>query len=155
MAFGFGNAAWKACKVAISVAFSIASTHIVLLCLLRYPIAKIFSTDPEVIELVAQVMPLCAAAHLVECLVLSTNGFLGGIGKQETASYLQTTIFAIVALPLQFGLTFGLDWTVWGLWIGALSGFFCILVAQWLFLSQINWARCVREASMDFSVASS
>ncbi|KAJ5386743.1 hypothetical protein N7509_009284 [Penicillium cosmopolitanum] len=155
MAFGFGNAAWKVCKVALSVAFGVASAHIVLLSLLRYPIAKIFSTESEVIELVAQVMPLCAAAHFVECMVLSSNGILGGIGKPEDASYLQTSIFAIVALPLQFGLTFGLDWSVWGLWIGALSGFFFILVAQWLYLSQINWARCVREASMDFSVASS
>lgn len=154
MAFGFGDAAWKVCKVAISVAFGIASAHIILLSLLRYPIAKIFSTESEVIELVAQVMPLCAATHFIECMVLSSNGILGGIGKPGEASYLQTSIFAIVALPLQFGLSFGLDWTVWGLWIGALSGFCCILVAQWLYLSQINWARCVREASMDFSVAS-
>lgn len=154
MAYGLGDAAWKTCKIAFSVALGVGSAHILLLSLLRYPIAKIFSTEPEVIELVARVMPLCAAAHFVECLVLSSNGILCGIGKHEDAGYLQTTIFAVIALPLQFGLAFGLDWTVWGLWVGTLVGFCCILIAQWFFLSQVNWERCVEQASEIFSVDS-
>jgi len=152
LVFGLGDAAWKACKIATSVAFLVGSLYIILLSLLRYPIAKIFSRESEVIELVAQVMPLCAAAHFIECLVLGVSGILCGIGKQTEAGYLQTGMFAAIALPLQFGLAFGLGWSVWGLWIGALSGFCAILAAQCLFLYQTSWEKVVQQASESLSV---
>lgn len=152
MAYGLGDAAWAVCRVAFSLALTIASVHIILLSLLRYPIAKIFSTESEVIELVAQVMPLCAAGHFVECLALSTNGILCGIGKQEDAGYLQMSLFAAIALPIGFGTAFGLGWSIWGLWGGTLIGFCSILVAQWVFLSQLNWEKCIEDASESFSI---
>lgn len=152
LVLGLGDAAWKACKIATSVALGVGSLYIFLLSLLRYPIAKIFSRESEVIELVAQAMPLCAAAHFVECLVLGVSGILCGIGKQAEAGYLQTGMFAAIALPLQFGLAFGLGWSVWGLWIGALSGFCAILAAQCLFLYQTSWEKVVQQASESLSV---
>ncbi|KAJ5103315.1 MATE efflux family protein [Penicillium argentinense] len=147
MRAGRADSAWAVGKLAFLVAFSVGAIYMLALSLLRYPVAQVFATDRAVIAFAAEVMPLCAATHFVGCLTLISNGILCGIGKKTTAGFIQTVVFANIALPLGLGSAFGLGWTVWGLWGGALIGFCIILIVQWLILSRVNLKKCIEEVS--------
>lgn len=88
----------------------------------RYQIPLLFTNDPEVIELVAEVMPICAIMQLFDGIATVAHGLLRGIGRQEIGGYANLASYYLVALPISFGLAFGLDWKLDGLWVGVTIG---------------------------------
>ena len=85
---------------------------------------QLFTSDTEVIELAARVLPICAAFQLFDALAANTNGILRGLGRQEIGGYIQLLCYYVVALPVGFGLAFGLGWNLRGLWSGVAIGLF-------------------------------
>ena len=85
---------------------------------------QLFTGDPEVIELAASVLPICAAFQLFDALAANTNGILRGLGRQEIGGYIQLLCYYAVALPISFGLAFGLGLKLQGLWSGVAIGLF-------------------------------
>jgi MATE family multidrug resistance protein len=98
--------------------------NVTLLAALRYRIPLLFTQDREVIELVAQTMPVCAAMQLFDSLAAVSHGLLRGIGRQEFGGYANLASYYLVALPISFGFGFGLDWKLTGLWVGVTGGLF-------------------------------
>jgi MATE family multidrug resistance protein len=88
----------------------------------RYQIPRLFTPDPEVIEIVATVMPLVAGMQLFDGMATVSHGLLRGIGRQEFGGYANLVIYYFVALPISFGLGFGLGWGLKGLWFGVTVG---------------------------------
>ncbi|KAJ5133577.1 MATE efflux family protein [Penicillium atrosanguineum] len=140
------NAAQIANRAAEYLAIGVGVILMIILWALRSYITPFFTTEPAVIKLVVQVMPLCAAAHFLESMALIYSGVLCGIGRQDIAGYAQTGAFSIIALPIGVGTAFGLGWHVWGLWIGALVGFCAVVAIEWIFLRRVNWQRSVEDA---------
>lgn len=94
----------------------------VLVFALRYQIPLFFTQDPEVIEIVASVMPVVAVMQVFDGLAAVSHGLLRGLGRQEIGGYVNLAAYYIVALPISFGLSFGLDWKLRGLWAGVTVG---------------------------------
>ena len=69
-----------------------------------------------------RLLPLCAAFQLFDSLAANCNGILRGLGRQEIGGYANLAIYYIVALPISFGLGFGLDWQLKGFWTGVTIG---------------------------------
>lgn len=96
--------------------------NVTLLSVFRYHIPLLFTQDSEVIELVAQVLPICAVMQLFDGMAAVSHGLLRGIGRQEFGGYANLVCYYLVALPISFGFCFGLDWKLPGLWFGITIG---------------------------------
>ena len=106
----------------------------------------LFSSDPEVIEIVAQVLPLCAAFQLFDAIAAVTNGILRGLGRQEIGGYIQLFCYYAIAMPISMGTTFSLDWGVMGLWTGVALALLLVSAIECIFITHISWERSVEEA---------
>lgn len=96
--------------------------NLVLVSALRYQIPLLFTKDPEVVELVASVTPVVAVMQVLDGLSAGSHGLLRGIGRQEIGGYVNLAAYYLAALPISFGLAFGLDLKLAGLWTGVTVG---------------------------------
>jgi multidrug resistance protein, MATE family len=90
----------------------------ILLYSFRNSIARLFTNNTEVIDLVTKVISLCAAIQLVDALAVTRNGLLCGLGFQEIGGWTNLLCYYVVALPISFGTAFKLKWELEGLWTG-------------------------------------
>ncbi|KAJ5940517.1 hypothetical protein N7516_000685 [Penicillium verrucosum] len=140
------DAAKTTAKVSFWGAAVVGMFNMVLLSSLRLYIPRLFSSDPEVVEIVAQVLPLCAAFQLFDALAANCNGILRGLGRQEVGGYIQLFCYYVIAMPLSMGTTFYLNWGVMGLWTGVALALALVSLIEALFITRANWNRSVEEA---------
>lgn len=112
------DAAKTSAKVAAVASFAVGIFNVVLLSSLRNYIPQLFTSDPDVIALVAGVLPLCAAFQLFDALAASCNGVLRGLGRQSVGGWVQLFCYYVIAMPISMGTAFGLHWELYGLWSG-------------------------------------
>jgi len=121
----------KVVSIFIKSAFPLLTTHqaivaasivgmfnVILLSSLRNYIPQLFTNDQDVIDLVASVLPLCAAFQLFDALAANCNGLLRGLGRQEIGGWVNLFCYYVIAMPISFGTAFGLGWQLEGLWSG-------------------------------------
>ncbi|CAG8194997.1 unnamed protein product [Penicillium olsonii] len=140
------DAAKTSAKVTLCGAAIVGLFNMVLLSTLRSYIPRLFSSDPEVVEIVAQVLPLCAAFQLFDALAANCNGILRGLGRQEVGGYIQLFLYYVIAMPLSMSTTFVLGWGVMGLWTGVALALGLVSLIEGIFISRANWNRSVEEA---------
>ncbi|KAH8700810.1 putative MATE efflux family protein subfamily [Talaromyces proteolyticus] len=147
------GAARTAAKVTLSGAVIVGILNMILLSSLRFSLAGLFTSDEQVIEMVAAVLPLCAAFQLFDALAASCNGILRGMGRQEIGGYVQVFCYYAVAMPISMGTTFGLGWGLWGLWSGVAIALGLVFMIEVVFLSRTSWEKSVEEARKRNAVA--
>lgn len=140
------GAARTAAKVSLSGAVIVGLMNMTLLSSLRSYIPRLFTSDDEVIAMVARVLPLCAAFQLFDSLAANCNGILRGLGRQEIGGYVQVFCYYAVAMPISMGTTFLLNWSLMGLWSGVAIALFLVVCIEGVFLSRTSWQRSVDEA---------
>lgn len=133
-------------KVTMVGAVVVGLLNMLLLSLLRSYIPRLFTSEAEVIGLVADVLPLCAAFQLFDALAANCNGILRGLGRQEIGGYVQLLCYYAIAIPISMGTTFGLGWGLFGLWSGVAIALFLVSVTEGIFISRANWDRSVDDA---------
>jgi multidrug resistance protein, MATE family len=89
---------------------------------LRFHLPLLFTKDPEVVSIVAQVLPVCAFMQVFDGLTAGSHGLLRGIGRQSIGGYVNLGVYYLLALPISFGTAFGLGWKLEGLWFGVTVG---------------------------------
>jgi multidrug resistance protein, MATE family len=115
----FVNSAFPLLTYQAIVAASIVGMfNVILLSSLRNYIPQLFTNDQDVIDLVASVLPLCAAFQLFDALAANCNGLLRGLGRQEIGGWVNLFCYYVIAMPISFGTAFGLGWQLEGLWSG-------------------------------------
>jgi MATE family multidrug resistance protein len=142
------GAAKTSAKVSFCGATIVGLFNMVLLSSLRSYIPMLFSSDPEVIDIVAEVLPLCAAFQLFDALAATCNGTLRGLGRQEIGGYIQLFCYYVIAMPISMGTTFSLNWGVMGLWTGVAIALMLVSATEAFFISRISWERSVDEAQL-------
>ncbi|KAL4746916.1 hypothetical protein BDW72DRAFT_25115 [Aspergillus terricola var. indicus] len=140
------DAAKTTAKVAMCGAVLVGLLNMILISSLRYYIPRLFTSEVEVIELVAQVLPFCAAFQLFDALATNCNGILRGLGRQEIGGYVQLFCYYAIAMPISFGTAFGLHWGLFGLWSGVAIALCLVSGIETVFLTQTDWNRSVEEA---------
>ncbi|KAF3768046.1 MATE efflux family protein [Cryphonectria parasitica EP155] len=143
---GLVDAARTCARVAFWAGVAVGILNVTLLATLRYQLAFLFTSDPDVIALVANVMPVCAIMQFVDCLAAISHGLLRGTGKQEFGGYANLACYYVVALPLAFGTAFGLGWKLYGLWFGVSVGLTLVSAVEFLYLYRSDWEKSVRDA---------
>uniref|UniRef100_A0A803T6S3 Solute carrier family 47 member 2 n=1 Tax=Anolis carolinensis TaxID=28377 RepID=A0A803T6S3_ANOCA len=109
-------------------------------------LAYIFTSDAEVIELVAWVMPVYIAFHLFEALSATTSGILRGTGKQKLGAIFNAVGYYAVGLPVGIVLIFVAKIGLIGLWVGMLV---CALIPSTFsiaYIAKMNWKQVAEEA---------
>ncbi|KAI4180191.1 MAG: hypothetical protein L6R41_007396 [Letrouitia leprolyta] len=143
---GLADAAKKSSRVAFVASAGVGVLNVVLLSSLRGYIPRLFTSDAEVIELVAKVLPLCAAFQLFDALTCCCNGVLRGLGRQEIGGYVQLFCYYGVAMPMSLGLAFGAKWELYGLWTGVAVALGLVAGIEGAFLWKSRWERSVEDA---------
>lgn len=118
-----------------------------LLTSLRHIIPQIFTEDPEVRQLITNVIPIVAAAQFFDATTALSNALLRGLGRQSIGGYLNLGTYYLFAVPLSLLLTFGppkLGLT--GLWIGPCLGLMVCTLCLGSYMSYTNWEAAVEDA---------
>ncbi|KAL8712963.1 MAG: hypothetical protein Q9220_002823 [cf. Caloplaca sp. 1 TL-2023] len=143
---GLADAARKTAKVALCAAAVVGLLDVILVSCLRGLIPRLFSSDTDVIDLAAAIVPLCAAFQLFDSVAACCNGILRGLGRQEIGGYVQLFCYYAIAMPISFGTAFGLHWDLYGLWTGVALALGLVASIEGWFLYRSSWERSVEEA---------
>lgn len=128
------------------VAAAVGLFNVILLLTLRNRIAQLFTSDPEVIALVARVLPICAAFQLFDAVAANCNGLLRGLGFQEVGGWTNLFCYYVVAMPVSFGTAYGLGWGLEGLWSGVAVALGLVALIEGWFLWRTDWEQAVKDA---------
>jgi MATE family multidrug resistance protein len=140
------EAAKVSAKVGMYMSAVIGVFNFLVLALLRNQIPRLFSSDPEVIAIVAHVLPICAAFQLFDALAANCNGILRGIGRQEIGGWVQLGCYYAIAMPISMGTAFGAGWGIEGLWLGVALALGLVAGLEGMFIYRADWNRSVMEA---------
>jgi MATE family multidrug resistance protein len=140
------DAAKMTTRVAFFGALIIGVFNVILLSALKDYIPYLFTSDEEVVRLTSAVLPLCAAFQLFDALAALCNGVLRGLGRQHFGGYVQLFCYYVIAMPISFGTTFGLNWGLWGLWTGVAIALGLVALIEFLYLGKTDWNSSVEEA---------
>ncbi|OCT44440.1 Ethionine resistance-conferring protein 1 [Cladophialophora carrionii] len=141
------DAAKVSTKVTFSAAVIVGILNVTLLSALKDYIPRLFTSDAEVIRIVSDILPLCAAFQLFDALAAACNGILRGLGRQEFGGYVQLFCYYVFAMPISFGTAFGAGWGLWGLWTGVALALGLVAAVEFVYLARTDWNRSVEEAT--------
>ncbi|KZT39453.1 MATE efflux family protein [Sistotremastrum suecicum HHB10207 ss-3] len=138
---GEGNAARArlAAYMSLVIALGFAAVASAMFLIFRNSWAHIFNDDPEVVALVAHILPWVALFQVFDGLATCTGGILRARGKQMTGAILNLSAYYVIGVPFGLWLAFKRDLELAGLWIGlSVSLFYCAAVGCWLCL-RTDW----------------
>ncbi|KAJ2837768.1 ethionine resistance protein [Coemansia sp. 'formosensis'] len=80
---------------------------------------RLYSNDPDVIAMVAIIMPACAMFQFVDSMSGMSGGIIRSLGWQAVGAWINLPSYYVIGLPLGLYLTYGApSMGVTGLWIG-------------------------------------
>ncbi|KAI9347474.1 mate-domain-containing protein [Pilaira anomala] len=147
-ALGEGNAtkAKLSSRVAFVFAVIFGAMNSTFFMCVRDRFGYIFTSDEEVVALVARTIPLAALFQIADGLAGVCGGAIRGMGRQAFAACVNLFSYYAVALPLGYYLTFVLDWDLTGLWIGLALALLLVSTGEVLYLLCADWDTEVRRA---------
>lgn len=148
---GLGDPAAIACKAAIYSAAVFGAVNCVILFALRSRIGGLFSSDEDVIAMVAAVLPYGAMYQVNDSLAAVTGGLLRGQGRQKISGYINLTLYYVFALPLGLYLAFVSHWGLAGLWSGICFALLFVSIFQILFVVYANWDSIIETAKNEIA----
>nr|CDS27441.1 multidrug and toxin extrusion protein 2 [Hymenolepis microstoma] len=119
----------------------------ILLLALRWQVPKIFTSDPNVIAIAAQCMPLFGIFLIFEGAVGVMGGAIRGSGLQPLGALTIFICLYILSAPLGFTLLLKSNLKLTGLWIGFATGLFLISIVYLILLLRTNWQKQIRLAA--------
>ena len=112
--------------VAYLITAGIAVFNSITLFIGRNMFGLLFSSDPEVVQLVSEVVSLAVWFQLVDGIAGVGGGILRGSGRQKFGAWINLGGYYVLGLPLGVIAAFKLDFGLSGLWAGlTFSLLFC------------------------------
>ncbi|GAA4497362.1 MATE family efflux transporter [Hymenobacter ginsengisoli] len=104
------------------LAFGFMGTMGLLLVLFRHYIPTLYNTDPAVVAQAATLLAIAAGFQVSDGLQVVGLGALRGLEDVKVPSVVALLAYWAIALPLGYGLGFGLKLGAPGIWLGLLTG---------------------------------
>ncbi|XP_072446064.1 multidrug and toxin extrusion protein 1-like isoform X2 [Chiloscyllium punctatum] len=149
MALGGGDPqqAKISAMTAIICAGCVALFLMTLLLGLKDLVAKIFTSDRQIVDLVSRTIPIVAPVHLSDAIGSGVaSGIVRGAGKQKIGAVANLVVFYIVGIPVGISLMFTAKLGILGLWTGLALGTFLLSSLLLTLLFRMNWATAAQEA---------
>ncbi|XP_028632401.1 multidrug and toxin extrusion protein 1 [Grammomys surdaster] len=149
-ALGAGNIdqAKKSSAISLIVTELFAVTFCVLLLGCKDLVGYIFTTDRDIVTLVAQVIPIYAVSHLFEALACTSGGVLRGTGNQKVGAIVNAIGYYVIGLPIGIALMFAAKLGVIGLWSGIIICAACQTMCFLVFIARLNWKLACQQAQV-------
>ncbi|KAH9991563.1 mate-domain-containing protein [Russula vinacea] len=130
-----------ATNVAMLLALILAGISSALFVIFRNQWGYMFNDDPNVVKLVASILPVVALFQVFDSLSGVSGGILRARGKQFTGALLNLSAYYALGLPIGLWLTFRRNMGLHGLWSGlTVSLIYSAAVGVWLALkTDWNW----------------
>lgn len=129
----------QAAKGAVTIAVSMGLTEGIVMAIVMYSgrnlWGKAYTQEQEVVQYVAECIPLLALIHLMDSIQGVLSGVARGCGWQAFGAAANLGAYYVVGLPAAVVLAFVYDLKGRGLWIGMLLG----IVTQASSLVIITW----------------
>ncbi|XP_022771980.1 protein DETOXIFICATION 3-like [Durio zibethinus] len=121
---GAGNPQAARLSVIVAMVIAIIEPIIVATALFscRHVFGYIFSNEKQVVNYVAEMIPLLCISVLIDSIQAVLSGVARGTGCQHIGAYVNLGAFYLVGIPLAAVLCFGLNLRGQGLWIGIVAG---------------------------------
>lgn len=137
----------KCAKITLLLGAVVAFFNCSMVFLFKVPIAKMFTSDEEVILRIAGLLKIISVIQIFDAFNAVTAGLLRGEGMQHVGSITNMFAYYVVGLPFAYFLTFKLNCGLEGLWIGTGTGLVCISAIQTFFsLCAVNWDDIIYQA---------
>lgn len=136
-----GLAAAASIAIALINSLMISTIYLVF----RNTWAHMFTSDPDVVTLVASVIPLIALFQVVDGNAAVTGGILRARGEQFVGALLNISAYYVIGLPLGMWLAFRWNMGLHGLWTGlAVALTYCAVIGTTL-CYRTDWDREVAK----------
>ncbi|XP_062887470.1 multidrug and toxin extrusion protein 1-like isoform X1 [Mobula hypostoma] len=133
-------------RVALLCTGSCAAVTCVILRAVSHALGYIFTSDKEIILLVADVLPLVVIQQLFDSLAAVSGGVLRGAGKQALGAVVNLVGFYLIGFPIGISIMFAGKLGILGYWIGMTA---CVVV-QFIFFQaviyKLNWKKASDQA---------
>lgn len=150
VAIYIGSGSIRSSKVSVRISFFVAAIVGSLTCftiiILRKPMARLFSSDDEVIALAVASMPILAVNQLADTFNIIAAGILRSQGRQRNASVFNVMAYYLIAIPLSYVLAFRYDFQISGLWLGLGAGIMLLSVSEVLMVAKSHWPQIIQDA---------
>ncbi|KAJ1676195.1 hypothetical protein EV182_008670, partial [Spiromyces aspiralis] len=137
----------RTAKLTIKVGYAITATVILVTMSTIIGFSSwwgtLFTSDPEVIHIVAMALHVVACTHAVDTFNLVNLSIFRAVGRQRVGVLISLPPYYVVIIPVGAYLAFSsLDMGVPGLWVGLLAGLILIVTGQFTFIfGYIDWDR--------------
>lgn len=136
----FGSGHYKATKVAAIAAMHLAvllmSFNAAMFFIFRNQIPMIFSTDPVVIRIAAQLLIVAGFFQIFDGLQIVGLSALRGLADVKSAMYIAAVSYIVICLPCAYLFGFTLDLGATGIWIGLAIG---LVIAALAYRARFNY----------------
>ncbi|KAG1884438.1 mate-domain-containing protein [Suillus subluteus] len=132
---------------AIVLAVAISAIWSTMFISFRQSWAYIVNDDPEVVTLVASVLPVVAMYQVFDGIAAVTSGVLRAQGKQLVGALLNLSGYYVIGIPFGVWLTFKMGMGLVGLWVGlTVSLVYCSVWGTYLCIAT-DWQKEVKKVS--------
>ncbi|KAJ3180902.1 hypothetical protein HDU87_001548 [Geranomyces variabilis] len=100
----------------------------------------LWSADPEVVRLVASILPLAAMFQLSDAVGAVAGGVLRGCGRPDFGAYINLVGYYVIGLPLGFMAAFKFGMDLAGLWVGLTVGLISCSAVTIFVIYRMDWA---------------
>ncbi|CAH8674711.1 hypothetical protein MS3_00010444 [Schistosoma haematobium] len=133
-------------STALVTLWTASIAFILALSLLRWKIPMIFTSDQDVIELSAKLLPLIATFQIFDGTVGVCGGAIRGAGLQLFGAIVCFISLYVIGSPISFSLVYAGGYGLEGLWAGMTIGTIFEGVIYLITCQHINWEKQVQLA---------
>lgn len=137
-----------ASRVGLTFSFVTGLSNCCVLVFGRHIVARIFSRDEIVLDLMSSLLPLVGLVQNFDSLNAVAGACLRGQGMQALGSIVNLVVYYLIAIPLGICLSYFLDWKLYGLWIGIGFGMLLIGLIESYYVLFPDWDGIMTYADM-------
>ncbi|CAN1277162.1 Protein DETOXIFICATION 53, partial [Linum perenne] len=139
------RAQWTAI-IGITLAFGYAVIACVFTALLRSDWGKLYTSDPEVIEMISIGLPIVGLCELGNAPQTAACGVLTGTARPKEGARINLFAFYLVGFPVAILLTFQFKMGYRGLWLGLFSAQIACVSMMLYTILRTDWKHQAKRA---------
>ncbi|ODQ79529.1 hypothetical protein BABINDRAFT_171715 [Babjeviella inositovora NRRL Y-12698] len=143
---GLPNSAKHTTKVSVVFGACLAVFNFSVLYFARFQIPKAFTTEQDVVDMVAATIPYIAYMTFFDQITAVTSGILRGQGRQAFGSKLNLFCYYVIGVPVAYYLAFHVGLEIRGLWVGVGGSLAFIGLVQWWYVTHVLWDDIIAQA---------